>query len=530
MNRLKRNHRQKSLFWKPIAPNPNWQQQNPTAHGSAAGEDGLNQVVESVQAQTVPAMTTTHALVDPTQNEKLRKYEVDIKSRFDDIEAVLKDILTKRDQVNFVSWANQQLSAKLGVRLSEQDWLTGLELQAQSQKGFQALYSKTLFAQFMKMSEEFFIKDPLAGQKKQEAERIFREAGFHAVGIAPCADGRLAHILSYVLRLPYALARRKAHAGVMFDVSESVRNWVFIEHTRFREGQPNSADEPTRYLKIAVYHFSKSDPTHQGCAAHGSDDQKAAAAALQKLKDFKQAIENRFGCGSTVQTLLLGLNTDDDSMKVHIPNERGDVCLNRYVETDQLYQATMNLSAMDAWQKVEKAIQVSNLEKGSTAPQPELVKLISWLIGNNFSQIAYVNQYENGCYRDIGHAERFIGVGNGFEEVQLRNLSYYSYLDTVEEGVNDVDVGIKIFKGLNVKKGLPIPIIIRCDYDGRVPGSKDRAVAKAERIEAAIYNRYQELATSGWIQTLLTLRDNTGRQPAEKIPGLADIEANKASA
>lgn len=523
MNRLKQTHRQKSLFWKPIAPKPQSQRSQVPQSAHVASEE-----VAEDRVQTSMTLTGTHVLVNEAQNELLRRYEVDIKARFDDIETVLKEILMQQGKTDFVGWANQQLFAKLGVRLTEEDWQTGLNMQFQ--KAFQALYAKTLFAQFLRMSEDFYINDPLSGQRKQEAERIFKQAGFHAVGVAPCADGRLAHLISYVLRLPYGAVRRKAHAGALFDISESVRNWVFIEHTRFRENQPNPAEDPTRYLKIAVYHFSKADPTHQGCAAHGSDDQKAAEAALTKLKDFRQAIENRFGCGSTVQTLLIGMNTDDDSLKIHIPNEQGKVCLQRFVETDKLYPLTANLSVSQAKQAIEKAIDDCNLNRSSTAPQPALNKLIAWLIANNFSQIAYVNRYENGCYSDIGHAERFIGVGNGFEEVQLRNLSYYSFLETVEEGVNDVDVGIKIFKGLNVKRGLPIPIIVRCDYDGRVPGSKDRAEAKALRIEKALHNRYQELSASGLLQTLPTLRDFTGCQPAERLPSLADFSASKRTA
>ncbi|MBF6058996.1 carboxysome shell carbonic anhydrase [Thiomicrorhabdus heinhorstiae] len=528
MSRLKKNHRQKSMFWKPIVPRSTWQAQNPSAHGFDADtvDSGYQGGKERHSFSTM--ITGTHALVDERQNQLLRQYEMDIKSRFDDIEAALKDILQQQGQNGFVGWANQQLFAKLGVTLTDQDWQSGLNMQ--SQKGLQALYAKTLFAQFLRMSQEFFNNDPLAGERIQEAEQIFREAGFHAVGIAPCADGRLAHIVSYVLRLPYAAVRRKSHAGSLFDISESVRNWVFIEHMRFREGKPNSADEPTRYLKIAVYHYSKADPTHQGCAAHGSDDQKAAEAALTKLNEFRQAIENRFGCGSTVQTLLLGLNTDDDSMKVHIPDANGEIRLQRYVETDQLYQATMDLSAIEAKALLRNAINGCNQLKGASAPQPELTTLIGWLIGNNFSQIAYVNQYENGCYSDLGHAERFIGVGNGFEEVQLRNLSYYSFLDTVEEGVNDVDVGIKIFKGLNVKRLVPIPIIIRCDYDGRVPGSKDRAEAKVLRIEKALHNRYQELAASGLLHTLPTLRDFTDSKPAERVTSVMDSTPGRRTA
>lgn len=457
-----------------------------------------------------------HALVNASQNAQLRDYEMRIKAGFDEIKSVVQHLVVQQKRNDFEQWAQQTIKQKLGISLSQKQVKESLSQKFDSN----VLYGQCVFNQFMSMSKEFFEQDPLHGQNKLQAERLFKDAGFHAVGVAPCADGRLAHIISYVLRLPYSVTRRKAHAGALFDVSESVRNWVFIEHSRFRDGIPNSSEEPTKYLKIAVYHYSKSDPHHQGCAAHGSDDAKAAEAALTKLKDFRQAIENRFGCGSTVQTLLIGMNTDDDSLKIHVPNQQGKVCLKRFVETDALFQQTTNMNSEQARIKIEQAVGQCNPELGSTAPVESMNKLIAWFIENNFSQIAYVQEYENGCYSDIGHAERFIGIGNGFEEVQLRNLTYYSYLDTVEEGLKDINVGIKIFTGLNLKNGWPIPIIIRCDYDGRVPGSKDRAEEKARRIEQALHDRYAELSASGQLQTLCTLRDNTGNQPAEKLPGL----------
>lgn len=515
MNRRKKSHRERSLLWKPISPRRQSYQDLSTVDESLNNTDylvnsgGHNKEVYSSQR------SVAHILVDSRRNQVLREYEMDIKSRFDNIEATLKDILHQRGQNGFVGWANQQLYAKLGVKLTDEEWLSGLNMQAQ--KGFQHLYAKTLFAQFLRMSDEFFTRDPLFGQKTQEAELLFNELGFHAVGIAPCADGRLAHFISYVLRLPYGVVRRKAHAGALFDISESVRNWVFIEHTRFRDGKPNSADDPTCYLKIAVYHYSKVDPTHQGCAAHASDDHKAAESALKRLKDFRQAIENRFGCGSTVQILLLGLNTDDDSLKVHVPDANGDIELQRYVETDTLYNGSLGLSEQQANELIDTALISSCQLVSKQAPKPQILKLLHWFIRNNFSQIAYVNKYEGGLYEDLGHAERFIGIGSGFEEIQLRNLTYYSFLDTIEEGVNDVDVGIKIFKGLNVKKLLPIPVIIRCDFDGRVPGSKDRAEQKALRLERAVKSRYQELQASGLLQVLVTLRDYTNSRPAEVV-------------
>jgi len=474
---------------------------------------GNNSVLE--QSDSLDSQHINHPLVDSASNVKLHDYETLTKSRFDNIESVLKEILNHQSRTDFARWANSQLFLHLGVTLDEDEW--ELNQNSHSHRLFQDLFSKIVFEQFLKMSDDFFSNDPLSGQAIEDSEEVFREAGIHAVGVAPCADGRLAHFVSYILRLPYALARRKAHAGALFDVSESVRNWVFVEHSRFREGLPNNPEEPTRYLKMAVYHFSKVDPSHQGCAAHGSNDKQAAEAAMAKLQDFRQAIENRFHCGSTVETMLIGVNTDNDSLKVHIPDQYGKINLDRYIDTENLYERSLGLQSSEANSLVEAAIDQCNRVKRSSAPLPQIKRLIAWLTIKNFSQIEYVKRYQQGLYKDIGHAERFIGIGNGFEEVQLRNLSYYSFLDTIEEGVNDVDVGIKIFKGLNVKRGLPIPIIIRCDYDGRVPGSKTRAVKKAIRLEKAVHNRYQELSSSGLLQTMATLRDNTGNQPAEKL-------------
>ena len=133
--------------------------------------------------------------------------------------------------------------------------------------------------------------------------------------------------------------------------------------------------------------------------------------------------------------------------------------------------------------------------------------LIARLIENNLSQIDYVRSFHAGGYADIGHAERFIGAGIGFEEIQLRNLTYFAYLDTVEEGAADLDVGIKIFTGLNVSRSLPVPIVVRYDYHGSVPGARDRAVAHCERTAAALKARYPGLCADGMLHCLRAVRD-----------------------
>jgi carboxysome shell carbonic anhydrase len=473
---------------------------------------------KSAKGNQATAVENGHPLADQHTNERLRAYELASKARFDNIEAVLTSLSTGYGRQDFARWANKTLQAQLGFELPldvlEQASIGGLNLRT--------LYSQCVFEQFLAFSKEFFEQDPLDGQQTEQVAKQLQTMGYHAIGVAPCADGRLAHIVSYVLRLPYDLVRRKAHAGALFDVSESVRNWVFIEHMRFREAKPNAANEPTRYLKIASYHFSKADPHHQGCAAHGSDDAKAAQAALDKLTDFRQAIENRFGCGSTIDVVLLGVNTDDDSLRVHVPDERGQVSLERYVDTHTLYHQTMNLDAEAAQRQIANTLVVGNRRARLADDAANLRKVLAWLIERNIAQIDYVHRFEAGCYPDLGHAERFIGIGNGFEEVQLRNLTYYSFLETLEEGLADVQVGIKIFKKLNLCQGRSIPIIIRADYDGRVAESKSRAAKKAQRIEKAVHEQFADLSKVGMLHTLCTLRDYTSHCAAHRL----DSETN----
>jgi hypothetical protein len=144
-------------------------------------------------------------------------------------------------------------------------------------------------------------------------------------------------------------------------------------------------------------------------------------------------------------------------------------------------------------------------------------RLIANLLINNMSQIEYVGDLYGGRYPDIGHAERYISVGDGFEEVQMRNVAYYAHLHTLEEGVADMDVGIKIFTGLNAKRGLPIPVAIHYRYDARVPGSRERSIAKVERVRDAINTRYDDLAQKGLLHCHLSVQDRPTGSPIETV-------------
>ncbi|MEJ2434685.1 MAG: carboxysome shell carbonic anhydrase, partial [Pseudolabrys sp.] len=300
----------------------------------------------------------------------------------------------------------------------------------------------------------------------------------------------------------YRAVRRKSYAGALFDIDDSLEKWTETELMRFRERRPNTADAPTRYLKAVVYHYSSGDPA-AGCAAHGSDATAAASAGLERLRGFQQAVQNTYCCGASIDLLLIGLDTDTDAIRVHVADRDGSIDLDRYIGALELYDATRRLPARAAREHLQARVRdaASDMPEGMRA-------LIARLLEHNLSQIDYVRSYHGERYADIGHAERFIGAGKGFEEVQLRNLTYFAYLDTVEEAVADLDVGVKIFTGLNVAHGLPIPVVVRFDYQGHVPGARTRAVERCRRVAQSIAERYRGLIDRGMLHTLMLVRDH----------------------
>jgi len=262
------------------------------------------------------------------------------------------------------------------------------------------------------------------------------------------------------------------------------------------------------------------DPTHAGCAAHGSDTRRAADAGLERLLGFQQAVQNSFCCGASIDLLLIGLDTDTDAIRVHVPDGSGGIDLDGHVDALELYGRTATLPVGEAASHIERRVR----EAGAGVTDG-MAALITRLLINNLSQIEYVRRFHGEHYDDTGHAERFIGAGIGFEEVQLRNLTYFAYLETVEEAAPDLDVGVKIFTGLNVAHGLPIPVVVRYDYHGQVPGARERAIAHCHRVADALRARYPELAEQGLLHTLLGVRDCSAGGPIETLACSANVQA-----
>jgi len=458
--------------------------------------------------------SSSHPLTHIAENDCLHAYESRSKAVFDKIEPVLREIAQYQHDTNFVSKAQELgrllLNLEFPQHLLENTWIAPLEMGK--------LYAWCVFETFQLFADEFYGEKPLAQESDADFQHFIESCGFHTLDFSPCADGRLAHTISYVLRLPYKGVRRKSYAGAMFDVEDSLQKWVEVEHKRLSEAVPNSASEPTRYLKAAVYHYSSSLPDHEGCAAHGSDVLKAAAGATSRLLAFQQGVQNSFCCGASIDLMLIGIDTDNDAIRIHCPDGSGNPDGENYIDAQDVYDATRHANPADSERVISDLIEQKN-PAVSHAYNKGMVKFMARLLLNNISQIDYVRNHFNGCYSDIGHQERFIGMGVGFEEVQLRNLTYFAYLKTVEQNAIDVDVGIKIFTGLNIKRGLPVPVVIRYDYHGNVPGARERAVAKVECLQQAMAARFPEQTQQGLIHTMLVVRDCSADNSIEVVGG-----------
>jgi len=467
---------------------------------------------------------STHPFTSVDENKCLFQYEQKVKQSFERIENVLQRLSSMQHEMNFEERAQALSKTDLGFELPAvllaDCWIKPLDISK--------LYAWCVFETFRRMSDDFFTNKPLANDNEEEFQRFLESCGFHTLDVSPCADGRLAHVIRYVLRLPYKIVRRKSYAGAMFDVDDSLQKWVETEMLRHREARPNAADAPTRYLKTAVYHHSASLPDCEGCAAHGSNTQLAAEAALERLKDFKQGVENSFCCGASIDLLLIGIDTDSDTIRLHLPNVDGHIAVDHYIDAAELYKATRGANGRDAKAVVITYMQDMCTARNVSTPAEGMLTLAARLLCGNLSQIDYVRQFHGGCYSDIGHQESFIGMGIGFEEIQLRNLTYFAYLQTVEEGAKDMDVGIKIFTGLNASRGLPVPVVIRNDYHGQVPGARERAVARCNQLNKALHERFSDFSKRGLLHTLLMVRDCQKDARAETVGSSLELDKKEA--
>jgi len=467
----------------------------PWDDAAAWARQGTAATVTSAPGQTarnggfgfnVPA--ARHPLAESALSAALKQRAEEIEAAFALIQPVLRRLAPRQFDDRFPEQAHRELVNSLGVDVPaaelESSWSTPLDLGR--------LHARCVLGTFRNLVERESDRSvaPLLDEG-ESAEVLIRRFGFHAVDITSCSDGRLLGAVDFILRVPPAVVVwHDAYAGAMFDVEDALHRWESVELRRWREGRPNDASEPTRYLKIGIYHFSSADPRHQGCAAHGSDEVRAATAVLTRLQEFEGAVESTQCCGASVATLLVGVDTDTDAIRVHVPDAGGQTDVGRFVSSAVLYEQTAGLGREAAKEFIRQAVADSTGVDLSDTATEGMRWLCGYLLKNNIGQVDAVLGWIGGRYADSGHTEKLLVAGDAIDDVQLRNLAFQAQMRTLEEGAVDLDVGIRILARTNEPHGLAVPVLVHVAYDERIPGACATAQERARRLTAAIENRY----------------------------------------
>jgi carboxysome shell carbonic anhydrase len=447
--------------------------------------------------------TSGHPLADPAISSALKERADQIQSAFAAIEPTLRALAPRQFEDNFAAAARESLRERLGLsvplELLTVSWAVPLDVRR--------LYAHCVLATFCRLIERHLDRDLACSFEGESAEALIQRFGFHAVDITPCADGRLSGVIDYILRVPPAVvAFRKSFAGAMFDVDESLHHWETVQLRRFREARPNAATAPTRFLKIGVYHFSSVDPHREGCAAHQSDDARAAAALLERLRQFEEAVQLTHGGEARVATLLVGVDTDTDAIRIHVPDAAGQMSIERFIDSRQLYDRTQGLTRDEGKQVIRE--QVADLMGVAIddAPTEGMRWFCGYLLKNNLAQVDAVRRWHGSSYADRGHTEQLMVIGDSVDDVQLRNLAFQAQMDTIEEGAPDLDVGVRILRSLHESRGLAVPVLVHIRFDPRIPGARERAEVRAVRLRTAIETRFAALSADGGLRVEAVVR------------------------
>src|SRR3569832_440059 len=158
-----------------------------------------------------------HPLARQQDNAALACYEESVKGAFDRIEGVLRSIAAMQHEAAFEQTAQAVSRETLGYALPAEvlakAWVDPLDMRA--------LYAWCVFETYCEWVEHYYRQPMDFGLDAQEFSMFLQSCGYHYLDFTPCADGRLAHAIRYVLRLLKSMLWRKAHAGAMFVVEDS---------------------------------------------------------------------------------------------------------------------------------------------------------------------------------------------------------------------------------------------------------------------------------------------------------------------
>jgi carboxysome shell carbonic anhydrase len=463
-----------------------------------------------------------HPLAEPSLNAALAARAHEIDRAFAAIEPVLVGLVPRQFEPGFPERAAAEIANGLGIELDPERlrarWNAPLDMPA--------LHARLVLRTFARLVERNATRPP-ALEDGEPIDLLIRRFGFHAVDVTTCADGRLGGLLDHVLRVPPAIVvSRDSFAGAMFDVEEAIARFERVELGRWRDGSPNPGSEPTRYLKIGVYHFSSVGPSHEGCAAHGSDERRAASALLRLLEDFAEGTARRHGERSRPAILLVGVDTDTDAIRVHVPDTAGRIDLDRFLSSAELHAATRALPRAEAKEEIRRRV-AGAIGVAADDPASEGMRwFCGYLLKNNIAQVDAVLARFGGPYPDRGHEERLIVVGDPIDDVQLRNLAFQAQMRSIEEGAGDLAVGVRLLGERLGPAGFAVPVLVVQTFDRVLPGAAERAAGRASVMLQALQRRYADRTGRAPILAEAAIRPTDGG-PLRFLPSEAASSAGR---
>ncbi len=452
----------------------------------------------------LPPECGRHPLADRASSLAIHHRVQEIESALDAIEPVLRQVARHQFEDGFARRAAAEVLSRLRLDISA-------DLLAPDRSGpltMGMLHARCVLGTFCRLIERPFGSS-LAHQSDCESiEDLLQRWRFHAIDITPCADSRLVDALNYILRMPPSLvASRKPAPGALFSVEDSVRQWERTELRRWRTASPNEATSPTQYLKMCIYPFSSSEPADRDCMTPAGGGNRAVPALLTRLRQFGQAVRLLHGEGASVATLLVGVNTDTDAIRLHVPDAHGNMHAGRYLNGHILYNSTSAMAPAVARQAIRNAVAVCAGVDPNDAASAGMRRLCLYLLEANMAQVDFRREWR-WLYSDT--CERLVVVGDAVDEEPMGKVAFQAQMDEFDDGAAEIDYGINVLRGYYDKRRIAIPLLVHVRSDSLIPGSVQHAQDRASRLVGEIRRRYDDLILRGHLHIQAIIRDSNG--------------------
>jgi carboxysome shell carbonic anhydrase len=454
-----------------------------------------------------------HPLADRASSLALHHRVRDMTAAFDAIEPALRRLAPHQFEEGFGARAAAEVLSRLHldlpVELFAADWTAPLNMGI--------IYARCVVGTFRRMIEQGFDPGFAHFNDGETIESLSQRWKLHALDITPFADRRLVDAVRYILRLPQSqITSCKPCPGALFNVDETVRDWERAELRRWRDASSNGAFHTTRYLKMCIYPFSNEKPANEGCVEQDRDDDRAITALLVRLRQFGQSVRLLHGESASVATLLLGVNTSTEAIRVHVPDADGIMHAGRHLNSHILYNGTSALSHNAAKAEIHRAVTTCAGVSGNDAGSAGMRWLCSDLIEAN---IAHVDFRREGRLLHSASHERLLVVGDPVDEPPMGDFAFQVRTSAFEDGTAELDSGIITMRGFHEKNRLAIPLLVHVRVDPLMPGAMQCARGRAGYLATEIQRRYDHLVSRGNLHIEVIIRDSDGALlPMEPAP------------